>query len=130
MSSPLIGRNAVVLKGTTEIGYCTGVTTSIDSDLIKEYAMGDDKPVVLAAGNKTFSIDIEKMYIDNAYAQDVLNGSTVTIEIRPQGTGSGKPKITLSDVVLNSWELSIEQDGVIMESVSGEGKSIAFGTQT
>ena len=129
---PLLGRNAVILKGATEIGYCSSVTVSIDVDLVKEYAIGGanpDKPAFLASGNKSFKVSIDKMYVDGAHATDVLNGTALTIEVRPEGTGTGKPKITVSNVILNSWELSIEQDGVIMESVEGEGTSIAWGTQ-
>jgi len=132
MSTPIIGRTAVILKGTTEIGYCKSVSVSIDVDLIKEYFIGGtspDKPAVIASGNKSFKVSIEKAFIDAAYATDVLNGSTVTIEVRPQGTGTGKPKITLSNVVFTSWELSVEQDGIIMESIDGEGTGIEFGTQ-
>jgi len=129
---PLLGRNAVILKGATEIGYCSSVTVSIDVDLVKEYAIGGanpDKPAFLASGNKSFKVSIDKMYVDGAHANDVLNGTALTIEVRPEGTGTGKPKITVSNVILNSWELSIEQDGVIMESVEGEGTGIAWGTQ-
>jgi len=129
---PLLGRNAVILKGATEIGYCSSVTVSIDVDLVKGYAIGGanpDKPAFLASGNKSFKVSIDKMYVDGAHANDVLNGTALTIEVRPEGTGTGKPKITVSNVVLNSWELSIEQDGVIMESVEGEGTGIAWGTQ-
>jgi hypothetical protein len=129
---PLLGRNAVILKGATEIGYCSSVTVSIDVDLVKEYAIGGanpDRPAFLASGNKSFKVSIDKMYVDGAHATDVLNGTALTIEVRPEGTGTGKPKITVSNVILNSWELSIEQDGVIMESVEGEGASIAWGTQ-
>ncbi len=129
---PLLGRSAVILKGTTEIGYCESVTVSIDVDLLKEYYIGGaspDKPAFLASGNKSFKVSIDKAYVDNAYANDVLNGAPVTIEVRPEGTGAGKPKITISNVIFNSWEMSIAQDGVIMESVEGEGTSIAWGTQ-
>jgi len=129
---PLLGRNAVILKGATEIGYCSSVTVSIDVDLVKEYAIGGanpDKPAFLASGNKSFKVSIDKMYVDGAHATDILNGTALTIEVRPEGTGTGKPKITVSNVILNSWELNIEQDGVIMESVEGEGTSIAWGTQ-
>jgi len=129
MSSPIVGKNAVIKIGETEVGYAKGVRISIDVDLIKEYAIGNDTPVVLEAGNKSFSVSIDKMYIDNTYAQDVLNGTKVNVTTQPAGTGSGLPEITISNVVLNSWELSIEQDGVVMESVSGEGDSITFGTQ-
>ena len=130
MSSPIVGYNAVVKKGDTEIGYAKGVTVGIDVDLIKEYALGDSKPQVLEAGNKSFPVSIEKMYVDNTYATDVLNGTAVNIVVQPAGQGSGKPEITVSDVVFTSWELSITQDGVVMESLEGEGKSITLGTQS
>ena len=129
MSSPVLGKDAVIQIDGEDVGYAKGVRVSIDVDLIKDYAIGSDTPVVLEAGNKSFSVSIDKMYIDNTYAQDVLNGTKVNVTIQPAGTGSGLPEITISNVVLNSWELSIEQDGVVMESVSGEGDSISFGTQ-
>jgi hypothetical protein len=133
MSTPVIGRTAVIKKGTTEIGFCKSVSVSIDADLIKQYFIGGtnpDRPAFVASGNKSFKVSIEKAFIDNAYATDVLNGAAVTIEVSPQGTGAGKPKITLSNVIFNSWKLSVEQDGIIMESVEGEGQSIEFETQT
>lgn len=129
MSSPVVGRNAVIQKDGADIGYAVGVTIGIDVDLVKEYAIGSDTPVVLESGNKSFTVSIEKMYVDNAYAEDVLSGSKVSIVVQPAGVGSGKPTITISNVVFTSWELSIEQDGVVMESVEGEGESITFGTQ-
>ncbi|MEM1558183.1 MAG: hypothetical protein QXG12_06285 [Thermoproteota archaeon] len=129
MSTPVIGRNAVVKKGTTEIGYATGVRCSIDVDLIKEFKIGSDKPAVLESGNKSFRVTVDKMYIDNTYATDVLNGTKVSIEIQPAGAGTGKPKITISNVVFTSWELTIDQDGVVMESVEGEGDTLALATQ-
>ena len=130
MSSPVLGKDAVIQIDGEDVGYAKGVTIGIDVDLIKDYVIGSDTPAVLEAGNKSFSVSIEKMFIDNTYAQDVLNGAKVNIVVRPAGTGSGLPEITISNVVLNSWELSIEQDGVVMESVSGEGDSISFGTQS
>jgi hypothetical protein len=130
MSTPLIGRNAVVMKGTQEIGYCTGVRVDINVDLIKEYKLGSDKPAILKDGNKSFRVRVEKMFIDSTYATDVLNGTAVSIEVRPEGSGTGKSKITLSNVVFTRWEMTANQDGVIMESIEGEGSDLAFGTQS
>jgi len=130
MSTPLLGVDAVVQKDGSDIGHAKGVTVSLSVDLIKDYVLGSKTPAVLAAGNQSFSVSIEKMYVDNTYAQDVLNGTEVSIVVRPAGTGSGKPEITLSNVVFNSWELSVAQDGVVMESVEGEAKSMTLGTQT
>lgn len=129
MSTPLVGRSAVVKKGTAEIGFCTGVRVTLDVDLIKAYKIGSDLPSLVASGNKSFKVSIEKMYIDNTYAQDVLNGAQVSIEVQPAGAGTGKPKITLSNVVFSSWELTIDQDGVVMESVEGEAASMTLATQ-
>ena len=130
MSSPLLGRSAVIKIDESEVGYAKGVTIGIDVDLIKDYKIGDDKPAVIESGNKSFSVSIEKMYIDKTYGEDVLNGTKVSVVVQPAGTGAGNEEITISNVVLNSWELTIEQDGIILESVSGEGDSITFGTQS
>ena len=129
MSTPLLGRNAVVLKGTTEIGYATGIRATIDVDLIKAFKLGSDKPAILESGNKSFTVRIDKMYIDSTYATNVLNGTKVTIDVLPAGSGAGKPKITLTNVVLTGWDLTIDQDGVIMESVEGEADGITLATQ-
>ena len=130
MSSPVLGKDAVIQIDGEDVGYAKGVRVSIDVDLIKDYVIGSGTPAVLEAGNKSFSVSIDKMWIDSTYADKVLNGTKVSVVVRPAGTGSGLPEITISNVVLNSWELSIEQDGVVMESVSGEGDSISFGTQS
>jgi len=125
---PLLGRDAQILKNGTEIGDDQNVTISIDAALLKQYKFGSANPSFLASGNKTYSISIEKAYIDNTYANDVLNGSEVTIEVRPEGDGTGKPKWTLSGVIFNSWELGIAQEGIELESLSGEGKELTYGT--
>ena len=129
MSSPGLGRNAVIQVDGSEVGYAQGVTYREEADIVREYKIGDDKPAVLESGNKRFVVSIDKMYIDNTYADDILNGSKVSVVIRPLGTGTGKPEITISNVVFNSWELTITQDGVVMERVEGEGDSVTHGTQ-
>ena len=131
-TTPIIGRTAVIKVGTTEIGYCKDVTVSIDVGLIKEYFISGtspDKPAFVASGNKSFKVSIKRAYIDNTYATDVLNGSPVTVSVLPQGAGTGKPQIDVSNVAFTGWELSIAQDGVILESIKGEGKDITFTTQ-
>jgi hypothetical protein len=132
MSSPVLGRDAVIQADGADIGYCTGVTVSISADVIKEYfisATNPDRPAVLESGNKTFEVSIERAWIDKTYAEKVLGGTAVAIVVRPEGTGSGKTEITLSNVVLTSDEISITQDGIVMESISGEAKDITIGTQ-
>ena len=129
MSSPGLGKDAVIQIDGSDIGYAKGCTYRLTADLVKDYKIGDDKPAVLESGNKTIAVRFEKMYIDNTYADDVLNGSKVTVVIRPLGTGAGKPEITISNVVLSSYELTITQDGVVLENAEGEGASVTHGTQ-
>lgn len=128
MSEPVLGRNAVIRKDGVDIGYAKGVTAGIDVDLVKEFNIGSDTPAVVEPGNKSFPVSIDKMWIDSTYATDVLNGTKVEIIVLPAGSAAGKPKYTYSNVVLTSWELTVEQDGVVMESVKGEAKSLTIGT--
>lgn len=130
MSTPPLGREAVVLLDSTEIGYAEKVKESIDASIIKKYKLGSDKPAVLKSGNKTFVIDFGAMYIDKTYAEKVLNGTAVTVEVRPNGTGVGKEKHTYTGVILNKWGFEAAQDGVAGENVSGEASDVAFGTQS
>jgi len=119
-------------SGMTErllIGYAKTVSASVDVDLIKEYVFGSDKPAVLSSGNKTFKVSIDLLYVSSKFANKILAGEKFDIMIAPDGWGSGKPLITLRNVMLNSWEQSIEQDGVIAESLEGEGDNILFETQ-
>jgi len=112
------------------IGLAKSVSISLDVDLVKEYVIGDDKPSFLSSGNKSFKVGFDLLYANDMYAQKLLAGSQFDIIVAPDGWGAGKPLVTLKNVVLNSWEQSIEQDGVIMESVEGEGSNIELGTQS
>jgi len=127
-ATPIIGRNAVVYMGATAIGYATGVTSSLGADLIKEFAMGSDRAAILASGNKSFKIACDKLYVDNTYLSQVLGGTAVDFIIAPAGTTTGKPKITIKNVVLNVWDFKAEEKGVISEKVSGEGNDLQVGT--
>jgi hypothetical protein len=130
MSAPIYGKSCVVKKGTTTIGFGREVRISVDADVVKEYVFGDDKPSVLTSGNKTFRADISMLFIDGTYINDILNGTTVAIEVQPQGTGAGKPKITLSDAVFYGYDFTAVPDGYVTERARAEGKSLTYGTQT
>lgn len=127
-ATPIIGRNAVILMGVTAIGYATGVSSSINIDLIKEFGLGSDKAKVLSAGNKHFKLSCDKMYIDNTYATAVLAGTAVDFIIAPAGTATGKPKITIKNVVLTVWDWKADQKGIVTEKVSGEGNDFIIST--
>jgi sporulation protein YlmC with PRC-barrel domain len=128
-ATPLIGRFAVVTMGGTVIGLAQNIAADINADLIKEFALGSDKPLIIASGNKHFKIKVDKMYIDGTYATQLLNGTAADFVITPQGTTfTGKPKYTLKNVVLITYNYKNDQKGIILESVSGEGTDWQVGT--
>jgi hypothetical protein len=127
---PFIGVSGVLKIGETAVGYIRGVRLSVDSDIVREYYWGSSDPGILEAGNRRYRLTAEKAYVDATYANHVKSGSKLTVELQPKGAGAGKPKITLADAVLSSWDYRQTQDGVVMETIEGEAKSIAFGTQT
>lgn len=126
MAGPFLGQNATVKKGGTEIGHATGVRVGIDVDTIKEYAIGDDSPKVFESGSKSYPVSIDMMMLDTEFGADVLNGASCSLEVAPGGTATGNPKVTVGNVVFTSWELTLEPSGVVMEAISGEGRSITF----
>jgi len=130
MSSPVLGKDAVIQMDGSDIGYAKNVRLGAEASLIKDYVIGDKNPAVLEPGNYTYTIRIEKMWIDKTYMEKVINGTKVTVVVMPEGSGAGKTQITLNNVVLNRFELNIAQDGVVMESVEGEGKGITVETQS
>jgi hypothetical protein len=131
---PFIGRNAVVQINSSgsavTIGYATGVDTSLDQDLIKEYVLGQQNPAIVAPGLQSYKISCNKLYADNSFATLVSAGTACIFLLGPNGTttGQGNPKITLSGVILKTWHMKWDQKGLVLEDVSGEGSSISFST--
>jgi hypothetical protein len=125
MSTPLIGRNAVVqyVSGGTSItiGFAQGATEDMTADLIKEFQMGSDKAAVLAAGNKHFKLAVDRMYIDNAFGAVLYGNQVVDFVFGPAGTSGGNQKITIRNVVLTARNVKYDQKGIVAEKVSGEG---------
>ncbi len=124
MSTPIVGRNGVVKKAGTAIGYAKGVSVSISVELIKDNAMESNKPAILEDGNQSYKVTVESMYVDNTYASLVLAGEPVDIELDPAGNAVGKPKLTVKNVVFTNWKLDQKQTGVVMQSMDGEGDNL------
>jgi len=103
---------------------------SIDNELIKAYKIGSSTPALLAQGKQTFKVHIDKMYIDNTYAT-IVNAQTVTATVifYPAGsTSAGNPKITINNVKWASGSVKGDNEGIVMESLDGEGDSVSLGT--
>lgn len=125
MSTPLIGRNAVIqyVSGGTgiTIGYAQNLTAAINVDKIEEFVLGSDKPSLLAAGNKHFKFTCARLYIDETYSAMILAGNAVDFVIAPAGTSTGKTKITIKSAILTVRNFKAEQKGIEAEDVQGDG---------
>ena len=123
--SGVIGRNADIYINGTLAGAAKGVTIGISVELIKYYVLGSHDPNVLEPGNRSYPVSIDLLYVDKTHASLVHLGTKIDIHVLPTGTPPGEEYI-YNDVVLTNWENSIPQDGVILETVSGEGKTITL----
>jgi len=135
-TTPVLSRNAVVQVGGAAIGFLTDFTMDVKAEMIKEYVCasgGSPSPVFTASGNQSYTFKASALYVPANYAAlltDVLNGTLVTVIWGPQGTttGSGTPKITLSNVVLTAYSVKNGQKGTIANDISGEAQSVATST--
>jgi len=120
------GASGSTSNGVTraQIGVAKGVTIDGARDLIKEYILGSDKPKILESGNQTFTLAIELAYIDSLWATKVLDGTKVDIAAAPKGWATGNPLIIVKRARLNAWTKEIVQDGIIAESLEGEGDDL------
>ena len=116
--------------------FLTDFTMDVKAEMIKEYVCasgGSPSPAFTASGNQSYTFKASALYVPANYAAlltDVLNGSLVTVIWGPQGTttGSGTPKITLSNVVLTAYSVKNGQKGTIANDISGEAQSVATST--
>ena len=128
MSTPILGKDADIEIAGSPVGYAQNIRVGGSADLIKEYKIGAQTPEVLEYGNRSFPISMDAMYLNKTYADDVLNGTKVDIVVYPEGKTVGKPMVTLGSSVITSWEMTIVQDGVILEGVRAEGKTMTWAT--
>jgi len=129
---PNIGSNAKIFKGGTELAYCQGCTVGAKSDLIKEWVIGQADPKMIKVGHKSYPITIDALFADFSFVNEVLAADTTcTLVVYPgMGTETDEAMITYSDVRFNDWDLTVKEDGAVLERVSGEAESMATGTCT
>ena len=125
---PEVGSNAYLMKGMAMLGYCQGITAGAKADIIKEFACGNSSPVLLKRGPASYPLSIDRLYVDDALINDMLNDATCSIKILV-GSGTGNPLITYGSVRFTDWELSFTEDGPVLERVTGEARSLTTATQ-
>ncbi len=131
-TTPILSRNAVVQLTGTAIGYLTDFTMDVKAEMVKEYVcQTTPQPAFTASGNQSYTFKASALFVPANYAAmltDVLNGTMVTIIWGPQGSTTGNPKVTLTNVVLTAYSVKNGQKGTIANDIAGEAQSVASGT--
>tara|TARA_R100001463_G_scaffold127936_1_gene186277 strand:- start:144 stop:530 length:387 start_codon:yes stop_codon:yes gene_type:complete len=114
------GKDAVVHVGGTSIGQATGFTVDTTHDVVEDTALGSSmKSFVVGRGTFTASIDMN--FDDDDTAQgNLVQGSSLSFEFMPEGSGSGEQKLSGTGIV-TGMSVGVTLDGVTTRTVSLQG---------
>ena len=114
------GKDAVVHVGGTSIGQATGFTVDTTHDVVEDTALGSSmKSYVVGRGTYTASIDMN--FDDDDTAQgNLTQGSSLSFEFMPEGSGSGEQKLSGTGIV-TGMSVGVTLDGVTTRTVSIQG---------
>jgi hypothetical protein len=133
MSSFLgVGMSGVVQITATAVANLKNASLSIKNDTVEEFVCnGSPNAALLAATNQHVEIKAEQLWTDNVAISDAIaSGTAVTIILAPAGTGSGKPKYTVTGCVITQCDLKWDQKSAVSNSFSAKGILAAVGTFT
>ena len=122
------GKDAVVHVGWTNIGKATGFTVDTTHDVVEDTALGSSmKSYVVGRGTFTASIDMN--FDDDDTAQGTLvQGSSLSFEFMPEGSGSGEQKLSGTGIV-TGMSVGVTLDGVTTRTVTVQGNGgLTIGT--
>nr|BAR19846.1 Phage major tail protein 2 [uncultured Mediterranean phage uvMED] len=122
------GKDAVVHVGGANIGQATGFTVDTTQDVVEDTALGSSmKSFVVGRGTFTASIDMS--FDDDDTAQNTLvQGSSLSFEFMPEGSGSGETKLSGTGIV-TGMSVGVTLDGVTTRTVSIQGSGgLTIGT--
>ena len=122
------GKDAVVHIGGTNIGQATGFTIDTTHDVVEDTALGDSmKSFITGRGSFTASIDMN--FDDDDTAQgNLTQGSSLSFEFMPEGSGSGEQKLSGTGIV-TGMSVGVTLDGVTTRTVSIQGNGgLTIGT--
>ena len=114
------GKDAVVHVGGTNIGQATGFTVDTTHDVVEDTALGSSmKSFVVGRGTFTASIDMN--FDDDDTAQgNLVQGSSLSFEFMPEGSGSGEQKLSGTGIV-TGMSVGVTLDGVTTRTVAIQG---------
>jgi hypothetical protein len=125
MSTPVLGRNARLIKGNTPIGYGKNISVKASAELIKEYSMDSLTPAVSGAGKQSFAWSMERLFTDKTYLALLIAGTSFDLIFAPEGTPIvGTQYETWHDCVILSCERTAGESGGVLEKISGEAGSV------
>jgi hypothetical protein len=125
MSTPVLGRNARLIKGNTPIGYGKNISVKASAELIKEYSMDSLTPAVSGAGKQSFAWSMERLFTDKTYLALLIAGTSFDLIFAPEGTPIvGTQYETWHDCVILSCERTAGETGGVLEKISGEAASV------
>ena len=124
-ATPKIGRDARLVKGSTEIAYGKNISVVADAESIKVYSMDSLTPAITAAGKQTFKWSMERLFTDATYLSLLLAGTSFDMIFAPEGSplGSSKYETWTDCVILHRGIKAGETDGII-EDLSGEATGV------
>jgi hypothetical protein len=125
MSTPVLGRNARLIKGNTPIGYGKNISVKASAELIKEYSMDSLTPAVSGAGKQSFAWSMERLFTDKTYLALLIAGTSFDLIFAPEGTPIvGTQYEPWHDCVILSCERTAGESGGVLEKISGEAASV------
>ena len=129
MTGQHASKDAVILDGATPIGEIKDIEWSEKNTAIEEHDMAGGDPTLLEYGDTSYVWKFSKGWVDGAFAAKLIAKTKVSIEIRPEGTGNGKAKITLASCVIEEVGHKAGKNVIILTNVSGRAISETPGTQ-
>lgn len=118
-----VGMAGVVQLGGTAIANLKNAALSIKNDVIEEYVCnGTLTPALIAAVGQHVTVKAEQLWTDTTIITDALAaGTAVTIILAPNGTATGKPKLTVSLAIMDQFDLKWDQKSAVSDNFSAKG---------
>jgi hypothetical protein len=126
-ASPVLGRNARLLKSGAAIGYGKNITVGAAAEMIKVYSMDSLTPAVTGAGKQSFTWSMERLFTDETYISLLMAGTQFDLIFAPEGTPTTSTAYeTWKNCSILKCERSASEDGGLLEKISGEAEDVEF----
>jgi hypothetical protein len=130
MSVEIHSRDAVIYIGGADAGWGKDCTVKVSNTVIRDYKIGSTLQSTLEYGPDAIEFTMKKGYVDGTFLGYISGHTKLSVELRPQGTGAGKPKTTISNLVLKSFNRTLTRNAIILEDITGESATMPVdGTQ-